>query len=85
MEEIYCNYKIQILRDKENYFLRYDGGQNVTLIKEIRITPVEVQRLLNITSVQESIDFLTKVSTKRWIEARAVPPSEYIGNTGILF
>lgn len=85
MKEIYCNYKIQILKDGEKYFLRFDGGQVASLIKEIGITDAEVQELMNITSVDESSNFLINLPMDRWIKARLIPPSEYIGNTGMLY
>lgn len=85
LKEIYNENKVQIIQDGNNYFLRYDAGQVASEIHEISISHIEVQKIMSLSSVQETFDFLISYCRKRLLNARQVFPHDYIGHTGKLY
>lgn len=85
MEEIYNDCKIQILKDGESFFLRYERGMIVSDIREIAFTEGEALKLMEMKSVEETFNFLFENWLERIAQDRHVKVEEYVGNTGKLY
>lgn len=60
MNKIYEDYGIEILRDDEKYFLRYDAGEIVVQLKDIEISEVEAREIQQQKSEKELYDYMIK-------------------------
>lgn len=80
-KEIYNDYGVQILVDRDKYYLRYDAGSIATQIREISISYKEAQYVMSIQDRMKVASFLRKDCYDRWKNPKQVIPSEYVGDT----
>ncbi len=60
MEIIYNNLGIQILKNNDKYILQYDGGEIVSIIKQIEIAENEANAIKEINDSNLLYDYMIK-------------------------
>lgn len=60
MDKIYEDYGIEIFKNDEKYFLRYDAGEIVAQLKDIEISGVEAREIQEQKSEKELYDYMIK-------------------------
>lgn len=65
MEQIYNDYGIEVFKEDNKYFLRYDAGELVVQMNTIEITKEEAKQIQLQKSSEELYQYLIKNINKR--------------------
>lgn len=60
MEQIYSRYGITIIKYNEKYFLEYDSGEIVSVIKKIEVSEQEAKELQELKDEKSIYEYMIK-------------------------
>lgn len=60
MEQIYSRFGIAIIKQDEKYFMQYDGGEIVSVIKTIEISEQEAKELQELKDGKAVYEYMIK-------------------------
>lgn len=60
MEQIYSRYGITIIKYNEKYFLEYDSGEIVSVIKKIEVSEQEAKELQELKDGKSIYEYMIK-------------------------
>ena len=60
MEQIYFRFGIAIIKQDEKYFLQYDSGEIVSVIKKIEISEQEAQELQELKDGKATYEYVIR-------------------------
>lgn len=60
MEQIYSRYGITIIKHDEKYFMEYDSGEIVSVIKKIEVSEQEAKELQDLNDGKSIYEYMIK-------------------------
>lgn len=60
MEQIYSRYGITIIKHDEKYFMEYDSGEIVSVIKKIEVSEQEAKELQDLKDGKSIYEYMIK-------------------------